>query len=387
MQIVVIGSGPSGCLVSRLLALGGHETTLIDAQGPWEKPCGGGLTTRALELTGSLKDRLPLQLIDRISVYFGDEASATLRPTAALAVVSRKQLGIKLLKAAEGTGVHFLKDRVIGLTRKNSRWMIQTRESALEADFVVGADGATSFVRRSVASPISRTDLSVTLGYFIPGETSSHMKIFFLRSLEGYLWSFPRPDHLSYGLITRAESGWTSRGKALLSNFIEADLGSDVMQRAEFYSAPVPCLDPRSWARNTVAGDGWALIGDAAGLVDPITGEGIYYAFRSARILADTLPDSSRYSQALKADCFEELERASRMYRRFYRGRFLGVNFRKRMVQLARRSPTVQAVLADLIAGSQPYVDLKKRLAWSGPRVAFDVVRSGVCRGGRTTGH
>ena len=53
------------------------------------------------------------------------------------------------------------------------------------------------------------------------------MKIFFLRSLEGYLWSFPRPDHLSYGLITRAEPGWTSRGKALLSNFIEADLGSD----------------------------------------------------------------------------------------------------------------------------------------------------------------
>ncbi len=376
MQIAVIGSGPSGCLVARLLALEGHDTTLIDAQGPWEKPCGGGLTARALELTGSLQNELPRQAIDRISVSFGDETSVTLKPDSPLAVLSRKQLGISLLAAAEAGGVHFAKGRVTSLDRTPSGWMIHTRRSVFEADFVVGADGATSFVRRSVSTPFSSNDLSVTLGYFIPGETGSHMKIFFLRSLEGYIWSFPRPDHLSYGLITRAEPGWTSRGKAMLSNFIEADLGSDVMLRAEFYSAPVPCLDPRSWADNTVAGDGWALIGDAAGLVDPITGEGIYYAFRSAQILANTLPDAAGYSEALKADCFVELERASRMYHRFYRGRFAGGNFRKRLVQFARRSPTIRTVLGGLIAGSQPYVGLKKRLAWSAPRVALDMVRN-----------
>ena len=375
MQIAVIGSGPAGCLVSRLLVLQGHETTLIDAQGPWEKPCGGGLTARALELIGDLRDQLPVQAIDRVSVYFGDETSVTLEPDAALSVVSRKQLGIKLLDAAVTDGVQFVKDRVMQLDRKGARWTVQGRQSTIEADFVVGADGATSFVRRSVSSPISTSDLNVTLGYFIPGETSSHMKIFFLRALEGYMWSFPRPDHLSYGLITRAEPGWTSRGKTLLSNFIQADLGADVMQRAEFYSAPVPCLDRHSWARNSVAGEGWALIGDAAGLVDPITGEGIYYALRSAQILANSLPDAAGYSKALKADCFGELERASQMYRRFYKGRFLGMNFRKRMVQLARRSPTIRTVLGGLIAGSQPYVGLKKRLAWSAPRVAVDVVR------------
>ena len=50
----------------------------------------------------------------------------------------------------------------------------------------------------------------------------------------------------------------------------------------------MPCLSPESWKKNVIAGDRWALVGDAAGLTDPITGEGIYFAFRSAEILAET---------------------------------------------------------------------------------------------------
>ena len=112
------------------------------------------------------------------------------------------------------------------------------------------------------------------------------MKIFFVPALEGYIWSFPRPNHISYGLISRSGPGRTARAKELLSNFIVADLGAEVMAHAEFYSAPVPCLSPESWKKNVIAGDRWALVGDAAGLTDPITGEGIYFAFRSAEILA-----------------------------------------------------------------------------------------------------
>ena len=119
------------------------------------------------------------------------------------------------------------------------------------------------------------------------------MKIFFVQSLEGYIWSFPRPNHVSYGLISRSGPGRTARAKELLSNFIAADLGAEAMQHAEFYSAPVPCLTPASWKSNVIGGNRWALVGDAAGLTDPITGEGIYFAFRSAEILAETI-DSAR---------------------------------------------------------------------------------------------
>ena len=378
MHIAVVGGGPAGCRVSELLAHQGHRVTLVDSQGPWEKPCGGGLTSRALELTAGPASGLELQKIDRITVYFGDHAKVVLVPSCPLAVASRKQLGIRLLDAARRAGVEFLRARASRVNRTDAGWTIDTGASRLQADFIIGADGATSLVRRSVSTPISSDDLSATLGCFIPGETSSHMKIFFLPAMAGYIWSFPRPGHISYGLITRPDPGWTPRAKSLLENFIEADLGAEVVEQAEFYSAPVPCLGPGSWARNTVGGPGWALLGDAAGLVDSITGEGVYYALRSAELLADAFPDTGKFAATLQSDCIRELARASRMYGRFYRGRFLGGNFRKRMVQVAGRSPTLRTLLGDMIAGNQPYTELKKKLAFSAPRVAFDLLRTTV---------
>ena len=376
MHIAVVGGGPAGCRASQLLAESGHQVTLLDAQGPWEKPCGGGVTAKALDLVGTVPPDLPRRTIETITVYFGDGLSVELAPSEPLVVVSRKELGIHLLRAAEAAGVRFLRGRASGLTPNGSGWTLRTRDAALDVDFVVGADGATSFVRRQVGTPLTSEELNVTLGYFIPGETSSDMKVFFLPTLSGYIWSFPRPDHVSYGLITRPDPGWTSRYKTILANFIEADLGEEAFSQAEFYSAPVPGLGPQSWSENRIAGPGWALVGDAAGLVDPITGEGIYYALRSAELLAGTLPSSSDYADAVSAVCVPELQRSSRMYTRFYSGRFAGVNFRKRLVQMARRSPAIRSILADLIAGSQPYVGLKRKLAWSIPRVAFDLLKS-----------
>ena len=160
----------------------------------------------------------------------------------------------------------------------------------------------------------------------------------------------------------------------LLSNFIAADLGAEALNEAEFYSAPVPCLSPRSWKKNRISGQQWALIGDAAGLVDPITGEGIYYAFRSAQILAETIDQHDRYAAQVSLEIGRELERAATMYRRFYQGRFLGADFKKRMVQLSIRSKTLRTVLGNLIAGSQNYVGLKRKLFSSIPSVGLDLL-------------
>jgi flavin-dependent dehydrogenase len=200
------------------------------------------------------------------------------------------------------------------------------------------------------------------------------MKIYFVPAFEGYIWSFPRPDHISYGLITKTGPGWTGRAKNLLSNFVVADLGSDALQQAEFYSAPVPCLGPRAWKTNRISGDGWALLGDAAGLVDPITGEGLHYAFQSAEILAATIDEPHRYAEAVWLACGRDLERAARMYSRFYRGRFLASDFKQRMVQLSRRSRTIRTILGNLVVGNQSYIGLKKKLFFSIPSVGLDLM-------------
>lgn len=374
MEVAIVGGGPGGCWSAILLARRGHSVTLIDPQAPWEKPCGGGITTKALQRFQIFEGDLPRKAVEQITVYFGDKNSVSITPRQPLVIVSRKELARYLLEEATRAGVCFLQDRVTQIQREGARWRVKTKENALEADFIVGADGATSFVRRTLGTALGPEDLCITLGYFIPTDVPATMKIFFVPTLEGYIWSFPRPGHISYGLISRSGPGRTAKAKELLSNFILADLGAEIMEDAEFYSAPVPCLSPQSWKKNVIAGDRWALVGDAAGLVDPITGEGIYFAFRSAEILAESIDAPGQYAKTVLHEIGRELARASRMYPRFYSGRFLGGDFRKRTIQLARRSRTVQQILGNLVAGNQPYLSLKKKLVLSVPSVGWDLV-------------
>ena len=374
MQIAVVGAGPAGTWASILLAKRGHAVTLIDSQEPWEKPCGGGVTTKVLSKFGLFGLDLPRNPIDQITIYFGNDTSVSVAPQHPLAVLSRQELARYLFQEAERVGVSIRKARVTHIEPLSHGWKLSTREQSLQSDFLIGADGTTSLVRRTVGTALRPEDLCVTIGYFIPGQSTSHMKIYFVPLLKGYIWSFPRPNHISFGLITRSEPGWTSRAKTLLTNFIIADLGADVLEQAEFYSAPVPCLGPRSWKDNRISGPGWALVGDAAGLADPITGEGIYFAFKSAEILAETVERPDVYASKVWNEIGRELARASRMYKRFYNGRFLAADFRKRTIQLSKRSRTLRSILVNLIAGNQSYLDLKKRLLFSIPSIGLDLI-------------
>ena len=110
-------------------------------------------------------------------------------------------------------------------------------------------------------------------------------------------------------------------------------------------------------------------VGDAAGLVDPITGEGLYYALRSAdlaarTLLAETAPaaKTEAYRDLLKRDFATDLEFGSRLASRVFLGRFLFGSVPARMVQFTRRSPRFSAIIQDLFSGKQPYSGLKRRL-------------------------
>jgi len=159
-----------------------------------------------------------------------------------------------------------------------------------------------------------------------------------------------------------------------------------------FFGAKIPVLDRASWRDLRATGDGWALIGDAAGFVDPITGEGIYYALRSADLLADALGLASgspmqrrsdlqgarhggyAQAQSVYEDSWRqafgwELERASQMLPRFYRGYFLGHRFTDATIRFARYHEGVRKVLMRLIVGDQSYLSLKRDLMRSAWRV------------------
>jgi flavin-dependent dehydrogenase len=145
----------------------------------------------------------------------------------------------------------------------------------------------------------------------------------------------------------------------------------------------LPSLGADAWRTNRVTGDGWMAVGDAAGLVDPITGEGLYYAIRSADLAVrsllsnGTLADKlQHYRRLLRHDFAGDLEMASRMARKFFLGRFLCASVPARVVQFTARSPRFAALMQDLFAGTQQYHNLKKRLLRNLNGTLYEVIMS-----------
>jgi flavin-dependent dehydrogenase len=112
------------------------------------------------------------------------------------------------------------------------------------------------------------------------------------------------------------------------------------------------------------AGDRWLLVGDAAGLVDPITREGIYYALASAELAAASLMadhSSRRYTAGLRDGIHKELRKAARMKDRFFKSAFTGL-----LIKALQRSPAIRHVMAGLVSGTQSYAGLRRRLLMTG---------------------
>ena len=153
---------------------------------------------------------------------------------------------------------------------------------------------------------------------------------------------------------------------------------------ASFYSHVLPSLETKAWKKNRVAGDRWMAVGDAAGLVDPITGEGLYYAMRSADLASQTLLSESAdmaakpqaYRRLLRKDFSADLEFSSRLARQVFLGRFLMGSVPARMIQFTRRSPRFSALMQDLFAGTQSYLGLKNRLLQNLNGSLFEVAMS-----------
>jgi flavin-dependent dehydrogenase len=233
-------------------------------------------------------------------------------------------------------------------------------DSRVEADFVVVAAGARNSLLPGT-SPLAPGDLEMTLGYFVPAQAEG-ISVKFLSQFEGYIWSFPRCDHLSVGICGSMAKHTSQELRHHLHTFMDAEKIS--REGARFYSHVLPSPQKQTLSSRRVVGKNWALVGDAAAWVDPITGEGLYYALRSAELLAESIiaEKPAEYPARIRKAFSTDLEFATRIARRFYRGNFLGGAVATRMIQFIERSATFRVLMADVFAGSQDYCGLKRRL-------------------------
>jgi geranylgeranyl reductase family protein len=409
-DVLIVGAGPAGSFAAERLALGGARVALFDGRPPGEpKACGGGVTAKALKAWPQLLNAVG-RTVNELEMYSPSGKRLHMKLDEPFAIYSRVAFDSYLRDRARDAGAEVVFEKITpkGITRNvtgDGGWKLRSAGGhEWSGKILVGAEGANSAIAKKFAGPLAASDMEVAFGYRVPLPKSLPDRgdvptvIAFLPKWVGYAWAFPRLDHISFGIATtqdafehkaldellwqfmvgyyeQREPGQDSGNKNIWRHSQKpgaADVGpieKNLRATAERYAARIPGLADQTWDKRRVCGDDWALLGDAAGFADPVTGEGIYYALRSAEIFAAAFLEGrpQEYEQRWRKDFGGELRRASQMRRRFY-GNFWGAPFTERMIEFARGHRGIQKVLGDLVAGEQGYVGLKKKLARSALR-------------------
>ena len=305
------------------------------------------------------------------------DSSAALRPlcrSPSIRRLSRRRepRGVRWGAAPRGRGGwrDAAPSRVADVVRTGRRFHVRTADGqSWRAAALVGADGPNSLVDAACCAPFRRDQLSIATGFFA---ARRHQRRDRHRDHDRSSWlhlvvSSPRSPgdrHLRTGRprLPRRRSGPTAAGVD------RRDRHRARRARSDAYSWPIPSLSASDFDASSTRGPGFVLVGDAAGLVDPITREGIVYALHSATIAADALascrpagrrPTRERVRDELAAG----VARAARFKAGFFKPRFSGLLLRRARERASRSGGSWPTS----VAGEQSYRGLKWRLArtWS----------------------
>ena len=273
-DVAIVGGGPAGSTAAYRLATAGASVLLIDkATFPRDKPCGGGVTGRAARLLPFSIEPVVEDVVDRLECGLRYRHRFTRHARAPLAFMTqRRRLDHFLLQKAAEAGAAVREGETA-----------DARE--LDARIVIGADGCNG----SSAKHLGLADgvvHGVALEANFPHEPrfarAMVLEIAVVRG--GYGWVFPKGDHVNVGVGGNGEEG--PKLRAELRRMCEAyGIDPDAAEDTRGYRLPLRLPGTRL-ARGTTA-----VIGDAAGLVDPFSGDGMYEAFLSAQLVTEAALD------------------------------------------------------------------------------------------------
>ena len=342
---LVVGAGPAGSSTAIHLARAGARVLLVDkSRFPRDKPCGGGLTGRALKHIPVDPSPVVEREVDRFELRLQYGARFTREHDRPLILMTqRRRLDAFFAEQAVATGAE-LRDGTGIETIEPGEDGVRARVGgeAVKAGVLIGADGANGIVARSagLAKDIVR---GVALEGNVPldalDRNLERTAVIELATLPGgYGWIFPKGDHANLGV-----GGWGSEGPRLRDHLArlarEHGLAPDDLTDVRGHRLPMRRLGTLASAERVL------LVGDAAGLVDPLSGDGMYEAFVSARLAANAViqGDLAGYTSALSAALDRHAAASWAAKRAFDRY--------PRVVFGAARAPGVFKVVAELLCG------------------------------------
>ncbi len=285
---IVVGAGPAGSTAAYRLAKAGADVLLLDrARFPRDKPCGGGVTGRAARLLPFPIDPVVEHVVTAVDLrlrYGKTLARGDGRPL--VLMTQRKRLD------------HFLVDKAVEAGAELREGVkvseVEVREDGvsvegIEAQTLVGADGVNGVTARTLGLGGNRV-VGVALEGNMPYAKMDPSPYDGRLALElgvvpgGYGWVFPKGDHANFGV-----GGWPEEGPRLrdhLRRACEAH-GASFDDLEELRGHRLPLREPRS----TLARGRALLVGDAAGLIDPVSGDGMFEGFLSAQFAFEAVRD------------------------------------------------------------------------------------------------
>lgn len=361
-DVIVVGSGPAGSSAAWRLAKAGLAVAVIDkADLPRYKTCGGGIIGRTLQALPMDVHHVFEQICHtaELTIHPAGLSFTTHRPTPIVCMTMRDQFDFALLSAAQAAGAFVCQQRALeDITFHKDFVTLVTSAGAMKAQFVVAADGALSMVARRMGTadgriliPALEYEVTVPLDRLHAFHGVARFDFGWLP--DGYAWAFPKRQHLSIGVLSMTRRG--GELKVAMARYLDR-LGCGSATQINQHGFVIP-IRPRS---GPFVDQRVLFVGDAAGLTDPVTGEGISFAVRSGLLAAESLIGGrlaeasvgSEYMRTLERTILPELRTARWLARLLY-------NFpRVRSWAFSQQGQRLCEAVTDVMAGTRTYRDL-----------------------------
>lgn len=362
-DVIVVGAGPAGSTTARECALRGMRVLMLDrAEFPRDKPCGGGVNVRTARLLpfelGGVVERTIHEL--QVSVRAGK--SYVRRSDQPLTYMTqRRRLDAYLAEQAVHSGVTFReRTPVREVDLEAGSVTIRAGTERFRGRALVGADGANGKTARLAGIPVERSlgialEGNVDLASAGADQWRERFAVDVGSSPGGYGWLFPKGDHVNIGVGGSWPVGPSLRERLFrLTRFY--GFSPDALWGLNGHPLPV-------YRRGSVVQSGnVALVGDAAGFVDPLTGEGIFSAVKSGQIAARHLAgyasgavsDLSGYGIEIEQDLVLDLLVSIQLHQIFHLAPPVAA-------EMVKRSSRMWRLVCGLLTGHIGYAGVKER--------------------------